>query len=634
MSKSWLIATILFLALSLPLVVYVTQQSQEIRQRAAPYPSATPAPPPPGPRCGSSHFICSWHRNSSNRYFMICEWPESGNGNDGIGRQGQSTSGDIGLCQEKQDDSQYCNLADCNCAPGDPRPKRITWTAKGPRGVSCSYTYDFCRAGEPGYNGEHAGDCSSTELNPPPPPANPLLWNWNFNECAKCTGGANATWNSNGSVTINSITAQNYRPILEPFDDPSFDGSPNDTRVKTATGGFDARSELDFRIQILDTTNPASPVVLRTETIFNSDSRITCTYPTTDSYCTRDAANHRVDCSLLNYIISGLTFQPGRTYSLKTWIKLGYADDTAWVDYVADSAGNINRNICNSSFTIPTASPSPSPSPSASPSPSPTPSPPTPLCPLATIRIEKQPCAYYFGGRHYDLSDVVIANIVQANFQARSTDPSGGLVQLSKGANCSATTSIGSVSPFYPNGFYYLEVATIIKNSINPNVGENAFGVRAAQNAELGPDQTLYLCVTPSATPTPRPSPSPSPSPTPTPSPVAMCRAVRLYRLTGPIDNPASWNLISDNLSELQALRPGDVVYATIWGEVTNGTIDRGRIRMNPALGQPWTTADETTVIKPASSPIEYYKPFTLPANTINFRFEGEVHEAVQNKWY
>lgn len=361
--KLWLILATLFIAVTIPLAVYLAQQTQEIRQRAQVYPMPSPSfrPPPPG-----GAFICSWHRDGSNPYYPICEDPLSGNGNDGIGQMRTSSTKALIFCQELQNDRDYDPNSNCGPTQGT---KIIRWTAMGPRGTTCEYTCNFCEVvngGEPTCT--HSGDCSNDEL---VPPAND---NWNFNECAKCTSGqADVTWNPMGSVTINSITGRNYRPQMQPLDTDG-DGTPDDTQVRLP------ESKLDFRIEIFEQGNTTP---LRTAVIPHPDSHINCIYPTADTYSLRDNAFHYLDCTLSDYTISGLTFIPGRTYTLKTWVRRGYiTDESGWVDYVADAQGNLNRNICNNSFTMPVVPPSPSPTPLVTPTPQPTPA---PFC--ADIRV-------------------------------------------------------------------------------------------------------------------------------------------------------------------------------------------------------------------------------------------------------
>ncbi len=107
----------------------------------------------------------------------------------------------------------------------------------------------------------------------------------------------------------------------------------------------------------------------------------------------------------------------------------------------------------------------------------------------------------------------------------------------------------------------------------------------------------------------------------------AQCTNVKLYTVNGDPNVASNWALIpADQLTHLQ---PGTTVYATVLGTVTNGVIDKARIRMNSTA---WTTNDETTVKKPGSE--EFYKVFILPTGTTSFTFGAEVHEQNQDKWY
>ncbi len=114
----------------------------------------------------------------------------------------------------------------------------------------------------------------------------------------------------------------------------------------------------------------------------------------------------------------------------------------------------------------------------------------------------------------------------------------------------------------------------------------------------------------------------------PSPSPSAQCTNVRLYQVIGDVTVATNWQLLT--ATQLTALRPGDIIYATTLGTTTGGTFDRARIRVNSST---WTTANETTNKKPGSD--EFYIIYTIPSDgTVTFTFEAEIHEVGADKWY
>lgn len=140
-----------------------------------------------------------------------------------------------------------------------------------------------------------------------------------------------------------------------------------------------------------------------------------------------------------------------------------------------------------------------------------------------------------------------------------------------------------------------------------------------------GPNPTPTPTPPPGASPTP-PVPTPTPQATPTPSLVAACSSVKIYRVTGSVTNPASWQLLTS--AQLTTLRPGDVIYVTTLGTVANGAaITRARIRVNSSV---WTDSNQTTLLKPkalSTDPNEYYILYTIPSDgTINFNVGAEVY--------
>jgi hypothetical protein len=118
-----------------------------------------------------------------------------------------------------------------------------------------------------------------------------------------------------------------------------------------------------------------------------------------------------------------------------------------------------------------------------------------------------------------------------------------------------------------------------------------------------------------------------APSPTPTPAPVAQCLNIKAYSV-GVVSDPSSWVLLTT--TQLQNLQPGQTIYITVLGSVQNGAaIDKARIRVNSTS---WTTANETTSLKPSSQ--EYYISYTIPTGVNSFVFDAEVHDQATNLWY
>ncbi|KKS84431.1 MAG: hypothetical protein UV59_C0019G0006 [Candidatus Gottesmanbacteria bacterium GW2011_GWA1_43_11] len=118
-----------------------------------------------------------------------------------------------------------------------------------------------------------------------------------------------------------------------------------------------------------------------------------------------------------------------------------------------------------------------------------------------------------------------------------------------------------------------------------------------------------------------------NPSPTPTPQPVAQCTSIKIYQLTGDLNLPASWQLLTTQ--QLAALQPGTVIYITTLGGTSNGaTITRARIRVNTTT---WVqTLHDTVNLKPKTLTTEvneYYLTYTIPTDgTANFTVGAEVY--------
>lgn len=121
----------------------------------------------------------------------------------------------------------------------------------------------------------------------------------------------------------------------------------------------------------------------------------------------------------------------------------------------------------------------------------------------------------------------------------------------------------------------------------------------------------------------------PGPSPSPSPSPAGQCTALKFYQLTGAPTDTTAWGTALTQ-AQINTLKPGDIIYITVMGTITNGTVDRARIRINSST---WTPANETTSKKPNTD--EYYVSYTIPNDgTISFIAGGEIHEQTQDRWY
>jgi len=101
--------------------------------------------------------------------------------------------------------------------------------------------------------------------------------------------------------------------------------------------------------------------------------------------------------------------------------------------------------------------------------------------------------------------------------------------------------------------------------------------------------------------------------------------------VTGDINDANSWRFLTH--AELLALLPGQTIYISTSGMYSGGgVIDKARIRVNSSV---WTPDNETTLVKPGSSPQEFYISYTIPSDgTVTFTFGAEVHEATQDKWF
>lgn len=126
-----------------------------------------------------------------------------------------------------------------------------------------------------------------------------------------------------------------------------------------------------------------------------------------------------------------------------------------------------------------------------------------------------------------------------------------------------------------------------------------------------------------------------------TPPPgTAQCIEIRAYKVTGDINNYASWTrLYKDGLAKLQ---PGSKVYFTVRGrevgsDAQTSAVDRARFRINTTT---WTPTQLKKPKVPKQDPlwlVEFYNSangYTIPAGTTEFKVEAQVHYMGNNKWY
>ncbi len=86
----------------------------------------------------------------------------------------------------------------------------------------------------------------------------------------------------------------------------------------------------------------------------------------------------------------------------------------------------------------------------------------------------------------------------------------------------------------------------------------------------------------------------------------------------------SNWNQLTNQA--LSSLKPGDIVYFTVHGSTTSGTIDKARFEISGG------TPIETTNIKPATD--EYYVQYTIPTNMTSFTIEAQLHHATLGIWF
>jgi|GEM_PF-3907023 hypothetical protein len=343
----------------------------------------------------AGHYTCDFGMTAGEYY---CVDPSMGQTN-AIGR---ATS--LSYCQEWQDDSQYNNQTGSGV---------VTFVGKGPRGNTCTWHQKFN-----GTNDSWSGDCTQVNLE--------MAVDNNVNECSKCNGiSVPATnWNyTEKSTIINSVVASNWKPTLYIYSswDGNKPGSDNTIKLPPAypNGGVDFR----FRVLEFNPVTNTTSTVLGTRaiwmgdmtrqwpadangniTIIDNGPMVSCTYYRTENtapvtsmvnYNSRNNLAHKVTCNLTNMKITNINYVPGRTYTIQTWTKPAYGDETAWINYTADENG-VNQNICRAQYTAPQNTPTPTPTktptPTLTPTKTPTPTPPPALqCKSLTHLVGEPP---------------------------------------------------------------------------------------------------------------------------------------------------------------------------------------------------------------------------------------------------
>lgn len=256
----------------------------------------------------------------------------------------------LAFCQSSQADSNWIPI--CTSS----QTSYIDYASMGPRGDKCTQRNEFCPRNRETCTCENGSTCTGMAKSPL----------WDYKECAKCNNSAfSATWNQTaGSATVNA-SADNWRPILYHVCILHCGGGSGDPLWDTHVRFPD--SYLDFMFRVYESGNPTPIKEVQVVPNANPPTNMNCVYHTYDTVRgggqSRSNLQNYVTCSISNYQITGLTFNPGKTYSIKTLIKAHYADDTQWMDYVPDGTPTgKNYQICNSELTIPVL-PSPTPTP-------------------------------------------------------------------------------------------------------------------------------------------------------------------------------------------------------------------------------------------------------------------------------
>jgi hypothetical protein len=269
----------------------------------------------------------------------------------------------FGICQVLQDDTGRGNGV-------------YTYRSRSPRNVMCSLTETVS------VNNGTTDSCSCSDGSACKDDGNPnngvgdisnlySVIPWNFAECSKCVNSSfQSTWvQSQGSVTV-SVSADNWRPILHRECVANCNSQTTDPTWDSYVDF--PQSWLDFKFQVLESGNttpikevnifPNAATPTNMNCIYHTVNTRSGVNPSALAFANRDPLNNYTTCSVSDYQITGIVFNPGKTYTVKTLIKAHYADDTQWMDYVSDgtSTGK-DYNICNSSLTIPNITLTPTP---------------------------------------------------------------------------------------------------------------------------------------------------------------------------------------------------------------------------------------------------------------------------------
>lgn len=218
----------------------------------------------------------------------------------------------------------------------------------------------------------------------------------------------------------------------------------------------------------------------------------------------------------------------------------------------------------------------------------------------------------------YNPALVQVTTVVNGSFlgsTGRTATPVGPVIDNTLGKVTFGAFTFGTQPGPDGNGI----LATVTLNAIA--VGTTDLTLLNTLLTDINAVNTNHCPINGSLTVTSEGGPSPSP---------AACTAVRIYRVTGSITDPSSWQLLTAN--DLPFLTPGETIYVTTLGTISGGgNVDKARIRVNSGV---WTPGNETTSVKPGSV-YEYYVAYTIPGDgTSVFTFESEVHETQTNKWY
>jgi hypothetical protein len=128
-----------------------------------------------------------------------------------------------------------------------------------------------------------------------------------------------------------------------------------------------------------------------------------------------------------------------------------------------------------------------------------------------------------------------------------------------------------------------------------------------------------------------------SPSPTATPELLtAACTEIKAYTVSGSLDNPDNWSLLSSQ--QLTQLASGDEVYFVARGSETSGQthIDAAKITIN---GTQYNASIKNTGIECAAlvgtpCPVEFYVKYTVKSTDTTFSLTATMHDAMSDSWF